>query len=250
MSLLCTIITSVLVHGDDSVVETQYGPIRGVVTSLGRAFTSIPYAAPPVDYLRWQNPQAPLSWTDTIDTMSDPPGCGQVCIAPSYTCPEIISEDCLYLNVFTPPVSNSSESKFATMVFIHGGSYINGYSGGWLYNGTDLSSINNIIVVTINYRLGILGFLYDSDSNIYGNFGYMDQKFAIEWVYNNIEKFGGDKDKITIFGESAGASSVSLHLIDQDNINNGPKFHNAIMESNPIGIKLRYVLSYCKLNYD
>ena len=247
---LLVIFLITVVSADDSIVQTQYGPIQGSVTSLGRSFRSIPYAAPPIDYLRFQNPHAPVNWTNVLDTTQDPPGCPQVCIMQSYLCPQRISENCLYLNVFTPPTTqniingttvgvSTPNSNLSVMVFIHGGSYVIGYSGGWIFNGTDFAFNSNIIVVTINYRLGILGTLYDDDNMIYGNYGYMDQKFAIEWVYNNIGKFGGNPDSITIFGESAGGSSVSLHLIDRDNIENGAIFKGAIMESNPIGLKLR-----------
>ena len=231
---------------DSIIIHTNNGPIRGISTQLGNRFLSVPYASPPVENLRFSPPQPIKNWSQIINTTNDPPGCPQVCTLPSYACPTSISEDCLYLNIFTPPIATAARATdesqlqtFAVMLFIHGGSFVTGYSGGWLYNGTQLAYQNNVIVVTVNYRLGVLGSLYDPQIDITGNFNYLDQKMAIKWVYNNIKHFGGDSSRITIFGQSAGASSVSLHLIDQNNYNNGNfYFKRAIMESNPLGTKL------------
>ena len=246
---------------DDSIVTTRYGSIQGKVTSLGRAFTSIPYAAPPINDLRFENPRAPSNWTNVLHATSDPPGCPQMCTLQSYMCPQHQSEDCLYLNVFTPPTTKTTSDKHNTsktssndnlsvMVWIHGGSYVMSYSGGWLFNSTNFAYDNNVIVVTLNYRLGILGSLYDTENSLFGNYGYLDQKFAIQWVYDNIEQFGGNKKSITIFGESGGASAVTLHLIDRDNIENGSIFNAAIVESSPVGAKLRYdILSEISENF-
>ena len=232
---------SLISSQDVSIVETQYGPIQGNVTSLGRAFTSIPYAAPPIGSLRWQNPIAPTPWTSILECKSAPPGCIQLCNLGKYACPKVRSEDCLYLNVFTPPTSSNDTGLHPVMVFIHGGSFVEGYSGGWLYNGTNMASLTNTVIVTINYRLGVIGFLYDEENELIGNYGYMDQKFAIQWVYDNIPAFWGDPARITIYGESAGAVSVALHIMDTSTI---PLFVNAIMESEPIGVPLRDAKSW------
>eukprot|EP00483_Globobulimina_turgida_P009882 UN09901 len=219
-----------------------------MVFPQGRYFKSIPYAKPPyakppITSLRWKYPTKPDSWKNTLVTTQDPPGCVQVCILGPSACPKRnrIGEDCLYLNVFTPPVS---EEKLPVMIWIHGGGFTQGYGGGWVYNATNMANITNTVIVTINYRLGVMGFLYDPDNDIIGNFGYMDQKFAIQWVYDNIDAFGGNKENITIYGESAGGMSVALHLTD---MTAKPLFQRAIMESNPPGLVYRDADSWLKV---
>lgn len=117
------------------------------------------------------------------------------------------------------------------MVFIHGGAFVEGSGGGRLFKGSNLAAKGDVVVVTINYRLGILGFLVYQDENVHGNFGLMDQHFALQWVQEHIESFGGDKNNITVFGESAGAMSIGFHLMMKN-----PVFNAAIVESNPYTI--------------
>ena len=276
--LLITVMASIdNVKTDGSIVFTNYGGVRGKITPKGRNFSSIPYAQPPIDYLRWKLPQEPIPWSNKIlNATQNPPGCPQTCNMPSYVCPTHQNEDCLYLNIITPPTDmgvhipetnmnndkTSANNENATgngpllpvMIYIHGGSFAEGYGSCWLYNGTNLAFNKNVIVVTINYRLGVLGLLYDPSINITGNYGYYDIKLAIQWIKNNIEYFNGDPNNITVFGQGSGAYYVSLLLIDsdyiniqssdadndqlQDNDHNVP-FSRVIMESNPIGVKLR-----------
>jgi len=226
------------IFGDDSIVNTIYGPIQGNVSYSGRAFTSIPYADPPINELRWMKATEPTSWTSVLETKSDPPGCMQYCALPDWACPTRISEDCLYLNVFTPPVSNSSIDGYPVMLFFHGGGYSQGYGGGWLYNGTNLAFTTNTIIVSANYRLGPLGWLYDDQNGIQGNQGYFDSLSALKWVKYNIKAFGGDPDRMTIFGESAGSSTVSTMICDPT-LFNAKLFQNAIMESGGANVDIK-----------
>jgi carboxylesterase type B len=141
-------------------------------------------------------------------------------------------EDCLFLNLWTP--TESSVKKLPVLVFFYGGSFVDGAGSVPIYNGARLAARADAIVVTLNYRLGAIGFLAGNGLN--GNYGFKDQQLALEWVHENIVSFGGNPDRVTIFGESAGAMSVGAHLAS-------PKsrrlFHGAIMESNPYGLPFK-----------
>eukprot|EP01084_Bolivina_argentea_P168908 292826_1 len=243
-TLFLVIIGSYYAHSQDPTeVETEYGPIKGfLIPHQGvRIFRSIPYAAAPTGELRWSNPQPPEPWTKTLDCTQEVVGCPQSChqIPLDCTeCPDKQSEDCLFVNVWSP-LSSTPTSNLPVLLFIHGGSFWTGYGGGLLYNGTRMVNETGKIVVTINYRLGALGSLYDSSMGLQGNYGYLDQVFAIEWAYRNIKNFGGNPDRITIFGESAGAHSVALHLLNTTSLISG-----GIMESPPVGLPLRSVISW------
>jgi para-nitrobenzyl esterase len=145
-----------------------------------------------------------------------------------------MSEDCLYLNVWTP--ARGGNEKLPVMVFVHGGSFLQGAGSMPLYNGTNLAK-KGVVAVNLNYRLGPLGFLAhpalanESPMHSSGNYGLMDQAMALRWVKNNIAGFGGDPDRITIFGESAGGTSVLLHLADNDTRG---LYRQAIVESGPL----------------
>ena len=117
-----------------------------------------------------------------------------------------LSEDCLFLNIFVPSISSSGNETFPVMVWIYGGGFKAGYSNG--YNAATLAGYGNVIVVTLNYRVGVFGFLSTGDSNAPGNYGLWDQHLAIKWVHDNINEFGGDPGRVTIFGESAGSAST------------------------------------------
>src|SRR5579864_9348533 len=187
--------------------ELPGDPASGV-----NVFFGIRYAQPPLGTLRWQPPQAPN------------PGQGSIVAAtPGHTCIQgraTDSEDFLFLNVYTP--SNvTAKSRLPVFIWIHGGALVNG--AGSDYDPSVMVANNDIIVVTINYRLGSLGFLAASvlaataPNNFQnlgdaGNYGFMDQQFAMAWVQDNIRAFGGDPDQVTIGGESAGGLSVSSHL--------------------------------------
>jgi para-nitrobenzyl esterase len=187
------------------VVSTTNGSVQGVATATSNEFHGIPYAAPPVGALRWQPPQPAARWSGVRQATAFAPHCAQPAVAvgsdPS------TSEDCLYLNVFTPSVS---AGRLPVMVWIHGGSLVSGASD--LYEPTDLVR-DGAVVVTINYRLGALGFLAhpaltDASDGASGDFGLMDQQAALRWVQQNVAQFGGDANNVTIFGESAGGLSV------------------------------------------
>jgi len=148
----------------------------------------------------------------------------------------------LYLNIFTP-YNATNTSKYSVLIFIHGGNFKEGYSGGLLYNGTNFVNYTNSIIVTINYRLGALGFLFSPQAGMMGNYGFYDQKLALHWIYDNIEYFGGDRTKITLFGQSAGAISVALHMTQQSEVDS-VLFQSGIMESEPFGLPMRDVTTW------
>lgn len=148
------------------------------------------------------------------------------------------SEDCLYLNVWTPPGATPS-SRLPVMVFIHGGAFIIGHGSSPMYNGAYLAAADTVVLVTLNYRLGALGFLYSTagSNDVGGNFGLLDQQMALRWVRENIGAFGGDTSQVTLFGESAGAMSTGFHLFQMPSSDS--LFRAAIMESNPMGVVYR-----------
>jgi para-nitrobenzyl esterase len=197
--------------GGDLVVATTDGAVRGMTTGTAAEFLGIPYAAPPVGPLRWRPPQPAARWQGARDAMQFAPHCPQP--ATPFGAAST-SEDCLYLNVFTPPRSNAGTSRRPVMVWIHGGALVTGESDD--YGPAGLVQ-DGAIVVTINYRLGALGFLAhpalsDHPGGPSGNYGLMDQQAALRWVQNNIGAFGGDPRDVTIFGESAGGLSVLSQL--------------------------------------
>lgn len=148
-----------------------------------------------------------------------------------------ISEDCLYLNIFMES-DLSSKSNRTVMVFIHGGAFVSGSISYALYDGSTLAAFGDVIVVTINYRLGIFGFLSSNLSDSEGNFGLHDQVLALKWIQNNINAFGGNPNNVVIFGESAGAISIGYHLISPLSKN---LFKRAILQSGSAinGLSLR-----------
>lgn len=198
------------------VVPTDRGPVRGVETAGVKHYLGIPYAAPPVGELRWRPPQAPERWHGPRDASQFANHCPQVASPFGF---ESETEDCLYLNVFTPDKKKvkkgSGKGKnLPVMVWLHGGGLSLGESDD--YDPTRLVE-KGVIVVTVNYRLGLLGFLAHpalsaESGNGSGNYGFMDQQAALRWVQANIKKFGGNRDNVTIFGESAGGLSVHAHL--------------------------------------
>ena len=199
-----------------SVVLPEQEPVIGTVTPNLRKFLGIPYATPPVGNLRWKPPQAHARWFAPLDTTKFGSHCPQDA---SFFGIASASEDCLFLSVFTPnhPNANALPSHLhPVMVWIHGGGLIAGESDD--YDPANLVEQGDVIVVTINYRLGALGFLAhpalsaESADHASGNYGIMDQQLALAWVQRNIAAFGGDPQNVTIFGESAGGLSVLSHL--------------------------------------
>ncbi|KAM9292229.1 fatty acyl-CoA hydrolase precursor, medium chain-like [Gastrophryne carolinensis] len=220
------------------VAETRYGRLHGVsvsvneTESLAHAFYGIPFAKPPVGQLRFAAPELPEPWSGVREAADYPPMCIQnpgaiLAMLKTFKFPlptPTLSEDCLYLNVFTP--ASRGSAKLPVMVFIHGGGFRLG--GAIMFEGSALSAIENVVVVSIQYRLGLMGFLSTGDRQISGNYGFLDQVAALRWVQENIEDFGGDRELVTIFGESAGGVSVSALVLSS--LTRG-LFHRAIAES-------------------
>ena len=191
------------------VIQTTSGPVQGRQTAQLDEFLGIPYAAPPVGNLRWRPPAPVTSSRTTLRATQFAPTCAQ---APrgAFASPSV-SEDCLYLNVFTS--RNTTSSHRPVMVWIHGGGLFSGES-----NDYDASALvrAGAIVVTFNYRVGALGFLsqpaLDAEGHAYANYGLMDQQAALRWVQANIAAFGGDPRNVTIFGQSGGGTSVIAQI--------------------------------------
>lgn len=216
--LLFTIITLLLLSNLFSqVVTTQFGQVQGSLNGSIHQFLGIPFAKPPVGNLRWKAPQNPTNWTGTLLTNSFAPVCPQKTFTQGSTSYTLTgNEDCLYLNVWTPQILSAN---LPVMVFIHGGgnqqgsaSELNG--GTQMYFGKNLAERGSAVVVTIQYRLGPLGYLVhpglepENVNNLSGNYAVLDQILALQWVQNNISNFGGDPGKVMIFGESAGGLNV------------------------------------------
>ncbi|WP_344274083.1 carboxylesterase/lipase family protein [Actinomadura napierensis] len=195
-----------------TVISTDAGAVHGMLTANARLFQGIPYAAPPSGPLRWASPRRAASWPGVRDATKPANRCAQ---AKGLIDDASDAEDCLYLNVATP--RHSSARKLPVMVWIHGNGFING--AGSLYDAQRLASTGNVIVVSPNYRMGIFGFLahpaldHGAARHLSGNFGLEDQQAAMRWVQRNASAFGGDRANVTIFGESAGGTSVCSHLV-------------------------------------
>jgi para-nitrobenzyl esterase len=198
-------------RGNYPIIHTESGPLNGIIGSGVKEYLGIPYAAPPVGARRWTPPQAFGKWKGLFQATQF----GNYCTQPFFGT-EVGSEDCLYLNVYTPSEQKyqKKDKGLPVMVWIHGGGLVTG--GGAAYDPTRMIQQSGVIVVTINYRLGLFGFFahpaIDSEGHLNGNYGLMDQQFALNWVQNNIAAFGGDPDRVTIFGESAGGQSVYANL--------------------------------------
>jgi len=199
-------LTSAATTANNPVIVTQSGRLQGVVSTEMIEYLGIPYAAPPVGTLRWMPPQAFGRWKGVFQATQF-----------GNTCPQINGgdENCLFLNVYTPHAKNSAKpTRLPVMVWIHGGGLTNG--AGSDFDPTPLVEGGDVIVVTINYRLGMLGFFaqqaLDTEGHLAGNYGFMDQQFALRWVKRNIAAFGGDPRRVTIFGKSAGGLSIYSQL--------------------------------------
>ena len=216
-------------------VSTKYGKIEGLMASYPNVsgsfksvnkFLGVPFATPPTGDLRLKAPQPLEAWRPGVLQAKKH---GNICFQPTafaylfkpYAANFSYSEDCLYLDVYTPNVSVS----LPVMVYIHGGGFQIGCS---IPFPSDILALKGVVVVVIQYRLGPFGFLTTGDSAAPGNFGMLDQVEALKWVRENIKSFGGDPSKVTIFGESAGAACVGLHLLSP--LSEG-LFHRAIAES-------------------
>lgn len=214
---LLIVFRATIVFADDRV-KTESGVVEGVTTASPgvRVFRGIPFAAPPIGKLRWKAPQPVRAWKGLRKAVEFGPRCMQ---APIYSdmifrdrADKPMSEDCLYLNVWTP--AKSAKDGLAVMVWFYGGGFQAGSSSEPRYDGENFAT-KGIIVVSVNYRLGVFGFLShpeltkESREHASGNYGLMDQIAGLRWVKKNIAAFGGDPEKVTIAGESAGSLSVS-----------------------------------------
>ncbi|XP_063294085.1 carboxylesterase 5A-like isoform X1 [Pelobates fuscus] len=223
----------------EPMVITKYGSLRGKSATVKgterqvHVFLGIPFSKAPVGELRFARPQPPEPWNFIRDATKDAPICLQNKLAvkkmaeafrAEFKVPPI-SEDCLYLNIYTPG-DRDKDSKLPVMVFIHGGGLRMG--SATLHDGSALSAYENVVVVSIQYRLGLLGFFSTGDGQAPGNYGFFDQVAALQWVQENIKDFGGDPQSVTIFGHSAGAIGVSALVLSP--ISKG-LFHRAIAES-------------------
>ena len=197
------------------VVAVDGGDIAGTFENDVHVFRGIPFAAPPVGELRWRPPQTVVAWQGVRDCNEFGPACPQepYPAASLYARePEPMSEDCLYLNVWTSDLDDGA--KRPVMVWIHGGALTRGSGSRPTYDGTALAQ-KGVVLVTINYRLNVFGYfahpelIAESSHNASGNYGVLDQIAALAWVKRNIAAFGGDPDRVTIFGESAGSWSVN-----------------------------------------
>jgi para-nitrobenzyl esterase len=220
--MICTVLLAAMTfenaaaaHADPLTVKTEQGKVHGKTINEGkvRAFLGLPYAAPPVGDLRWKPPQPAAKWKGVREAGHYGARCMQRPVFPDMVFQDAgPSEDCLYLNVFAPAAAKP-KNKLPVMFWIHGGGYEGGSASEPRHNG-DFLPLKGVVLVTINYRLDVFGFLATSDlaqegNGSAGNYGLMDMVAALEWVHANIVRFGGDPGNVTIFGESAGSFAVS-----------------------------------------
>jgi para-nitrobenzyl esterase len=199
-------------------VRVDGGRIVGVDEGPVHAFKGIPYAAPPVGNLRWRPPQEVRLWVGIKRCVAYGASCPQdVAVEDNESVVDVQSEDCLFLNVWTP--AQRAGERLPVMVWIHGGGFISGSGAFAGPYGERLSGREQVVVVSLNYRLGIFGFFAhpalsaESANGVSGNYGLLDQNAALRWVRHNIAAFGGDPRRVTIFGQSAGGQSVIAHLV-------------------------------------
>ena len=222
--------------GANPVVRINDGVVRGTTAGTTDEFLGLPYAAPPTGNLRWRPPAPAASWEGVRDATQFGPSCPQ---QPGPFAPRgPMSEDCLYLNVYTSALRGRDEGGRPVLVWIHGGGLVQDAARS--YDGTKLAA-DGTVVVTINYRLGALGFLAhpalaSRPGGPAGNYGLMDQQAALRWVQRNIARFGGDPDNVTIAGESAGGLSVLAQLVSS-----GARglFQRAIVQSGTFALNQR-----------
>lgn len=200
---------------DPTSVQTKEGPVKGFLTNGIAEFRGIPYAAAPVGDLRWRPPVPHAPWTKVLEATKFGPQCLQVTTLGPFAGPPNDNEDCLYLNVYSPRVDPAPKEKLPVIVWIHGGGNVDGASDA--YNGKKLARQGHTVVVTINYRLGLLGFLahpsLDAEGHPFGNYGILDQQAALRWVKRNIDQFGGDRNNVTLGGQSAGSIDTESNMI-------------------------------------
>lgn len=212
--LILTSIFGVVLGSENIVVKTSLGSLEGIksTSSKGNAFYSflgVPYAEPPVGKLRFREPQAKKPWGDNILKATND---GKVCPQPVIFFNNTeMSEDCLFINIHTRNI-DGSKPLVPVLFYIHGGGYFFGSGHSVVIAGPDFFLNHDVVLVSINYRLGPLGFASTGSEDAPGNFGFKDMVMALKWVRENIKYFGGDPDSVTIFGHSAGGMSIT-HLM-------------------------------------
>jgi para-nitrobenzyl esterase len=216
---------STTAHAVEEPVQLTHGQVSGAELDGGvTVFRGIPFAAPPVGDLRWKAPQPPIPWQGVRAADTFGPACMQ-------RRAQLMSEDCLYLNVWTK--AESDQDALPVMVWIHGGGWTSGATAGATYDGFGFAD-KGVVLVSVNYRMSAFGFMAhpalsaESQRGVSGNYGILDHVAALEWVRDNISGFGGDPDNVTIFGESAGGASIYALLATP--LAKG-LFHRAISES-------------------
>lgn len=235
-------------------VLTESGTISGIPANGLSVYKGIPFAAPPVGDLRWRPPVHAAPWTGIRKANAFAPACMQVGVSMPGETPPAVSEDCLYLNIWTP--AKTAHEHLPVIVWIYGGGYINGSASMPLYWGDQLAQ-KGVIVVTTAYRLGPLGFLAlpeltrESPHHSSGNYGLMDQIAALEWIQRNVAAFGGDPKCVTVAGQSSGSISVSILMASP--LAKG-LFQRAIGESGglfePLQLAPKYLLANAELDGD
>ncbi|GBP73548.1 Esterase FE4 [Eumeta japonica] len=223
------LLTTVVTNENAPVIAVAQGRLRGQIKELADgtsyySFKGIPYAEPPVGQLRFKAPVPKAPWRGVYDAKDHGPICPQL----GFMSTNLEgNEDCLFLNVYTKRIQHKSGKRAPVMVFIHGGSFMTG-SGNSDFYGPEYLIQHDVILVTLNYRLEVFGFLSLDIEEVPGNAGLRDQVLALQWIKRNIAQFGGDPNNITIFGESSGAGAVTFHLVSP--LANG-LFNKAITES-------------------
>ncbi|KES06023.1 hypothetical protein BU52_16520 [Streptomyces toyocaensis] len=215
-------------HRDASLVRTDKGAVRGTVTRTARVFQGIPYAAPPTGHRRWAAPTPATGWDGVRDATKPGIACPQAGLLPPVG-PASDDEDCLFVNVTAP--RNASSGSRPVMVHLHGGDHTDGE--GAMHGAERLAARGDVVVVTVNYRLGALGYLAHPDLETRGesgNYGFLDQQAALRWVRRNATAFGGDPGNVTLFGQSAGGYSTCAHLVAPSSAG---LFHRVILQSAP-----------------
>jgi carboxylesterase type B len=200
------------------IIDTTLGKVIGKKKNGIVSYLGIPYAEPPLGRLRFRPPRPKRPWYPAIYKATEySPECLQSeLFVPLDESQLPRDEDCLYLNIWTPNDAGTRQQAelYPVLIWIYGGAFIHGGATQPQYSGRQLAK-KGVIVISFNYRVGALGFLVSISDGLYGNYGLADQKLAIQWVQDNIRSFGGDPNRITLFGESAGAMSIVLHLLDQ-----------------------------------